>query len=286
MSFSRLITILAIFMLILSGCGKKKQEEKVVEEIPAATQTEDTSDIFDEFYEDEETSESIKTEDESFSSDAPEFISDGRYVVQVSCVLSKELAQDVVRQLEEKGYPAYIAEVENPTTELLGVYHRIRIGGFTGVSKAKDFGDSFLSRDGYEYWVDNRSNDNVGIGGYGLGESSESSSYESSSYESSSSYDTDESATTDSYETSTEPATTESYESTTTEPATTEPAATESYETTTEPAATEPATATSSEPATTTEPATSSEGGDEWETSDDDWGSEGGDDWGSDTTSW
>lgn len=282
MSFSRLITILAIFLLVLSGCGKKKKEEKVVEETPAVEQVEDTSDIFDEFYEDEETGTEEAIKDDFSSSSEPEFSSDGRYVVQVSCVLSKELAEDVVKQLENKGYPAYIAEVENPTTELLGVYHRIRIGGFTGISKAKDFGESFLQRDGYEYWVDNKSNDNVGIGGYGLGESSESSTYESSSYESSSSYDsyettTEPAAATESYESTPEPATTDSYETSpepatpTAEPVTSEPAA--------EPAA-EPAT---SEPTTSTEPAAT--GGDEWETSDDEWGSSD-DEWGSDTTSW
>ena len=185
MPLKSLMIISVIFCIALFGCSKKKGKDSAenIDSLETASlSSEESDDIFEEFYdeegekkEEEETAES-SLEDFPTSSEA-EFNPSGRYVVQVSCVLSKSLADNVASRLENKGYPAYIAEVENPTPELIGTYYRIRIGGFTGVSKARSFAENYLTRDGYEYWVDNRSNDNVGMGGYGLGESS-SGSYE------------------------------------------------------------------------------------------------------------
>jgi len=177
--FSKSITVMCLLLcIILFGCGKKKGKDAAqsIDSLETASLSTESDDIFEEFYEEgEEKKEEKKKEspiDDFPTSSQPEFNPNGRYVVQVSCVLSKSLAQDVASRLENKGYPTYIAEVENPTPELMGLYYRIRIGGFTGVSKARDFGENYLTRDGYEFWVDNRSNDNVGMGGPGLGESS------------------------------------------------------------------------------------------------------------------
>lgn len=190
MSLKLLLSVLIAFGLILNGCGKKKDAENIekitMETLEAETKVveNDTSDIFDEFYEDadkpSESEAAAKTTE--VSSDAepvatqpvtrpPQFNPDGRYVVQVSCVASRTMAQRIVSQLEQRGYPAYIAEVQNPTSELIGMYHRIRIGGFSYVSHAKEFARNYLVPEGYDFWVDNKSNDNVGMDGYGLGTS-------------------------------------------------------------------------------------------------------------------
>lgn len=87
---------------------------------------------------------------------------DGRYVLQVSCVASSELAEKIAKKLEKTGYPVYIAEVQNPTPQLIGNYFRIRIGGFSDRNSAKAFGDSQLTPNGFSFWVDTRSNDNIG----------------------------------------------------------------------------------------------------------------------------
>lgn len=179
-----------ILGLILAGCGKKKTDAAKEAAFAEATGTEsdeatsDSGDIFDEFYSDDEAStlsKDTEAAEDSFEppSSTPEFSPDGRYVVQVSCVASKSLAESVSGKVEARGYPAYVAEVENPTGELIGMYYRVRISGFNYVSAARRFGDDYLVPDGYDFWVDNRSNDNVGLGGYGLGEK-EPAGYESS----------------------------------------------------------------------------------------------------------
>ncbi|MBD3317486.1 MAG: hypothetical protein GF344_16980 [Chitinivibrionales bacterium] len=212
MSYRNWLVAVIVLTAILAGCGKK--EKKAEENSPFPEQTEtaevasaDTGDIFDEFYEDVETETDTQSEsweepapretfstEESYSEDSysttddfeytPQFVTDGRYVVQVSCVGPRPIAEAQVRKLENMGYPAYIAEVESPTPELLGTYYRIRIGGFSAVSDAKEFGEQAMIPAGYNYWVDNRSNDNIGMGGYGLGEGTAgeyNSSYESQS---------------------------------------------------------------------------------------------------------
>ncbi|MCL2844230.1 MAG: SPOR domain-containing protein [Chitinivibrionia bacterium] len=93
----------------------------------------------------------------------------GRYVVQVSTVANPDLANSIAQRFERMGYPAYVARVENPTTSLIGTFFRVRIGGFARVSEANNFGETVLRPLGYDFWVDNRSNDHVGMGGSGLG---------------------------------------------------------------------------------------------------------------------
>ncbi len=258
MHLKDLFGLILILCVLFCGCSKKKQAEEIDNTKIENVASEESDDIFDEFYEDEGKKEA-DAEPEEFrtSSSAPEFNPEGRYVVQVSCVLSKRLAEDVVAKLENKGYPTYIAEVDNPTPDLMGTYQRIRIGGFTGISQAKNFGENYLSQDGYEYWVDNRSNDNVGMGGYeGLGQSS--------------GYESAEPAQPSAAWEDTEPA--PAVESVPAQPVEPEPVATPAPE----PPAPEPvapAPAATPEKATTPPPAE-----DEWGDADDEWGS--------DTTGW
>ncbi|MBD3343486.1 MAG: hypothetical protein GF401_00315 [Chitinivibrionales bacterium] len=191
------LILMAAAVLIFQGCGKKKQESKADEEFatPQVEQKAEEADIFDEFYDESKTEESAPTTQETFSTSSEyatgsdiQFSESGRYTVQVSCVASPTLASNLAQKLQNKGYPAYTAEVTNPTPDLMGTYYRVRIGGFNGYSKAKSFGEDVLQPQGYEYWVDNKSNDNVGMEGYGLGESQSAGTYEdySSDYSTSS----------------------------------------------------------------------------------------------------
>jgi hypothetical protein len=193
------MVVLALFL----GCNKgKNAAEKKAETGKSLTSTADTADIFKEFYSEDtakkgpakKTSGKI-AKNETFSpssaaSSPAEFSENGRYVVQVSCVKSQRFAEKMAGGLKDKGYPAYVSEVQNPTPNLSGAYYRIRIGGFNAFSVAKAFGENTLSQNGYQYWVDKKSNDKVGMEGYGLGAGSgngnATSSYESAAPASSS----------------------------------------------------------------------------------------------------
>ena len=167
-----------IALALFGGCSKKKSSDREFASSArtASSQTPSASqDIFDEFYK-EDTSTSVKSAPVSQTeppvkskSGSPSFVENGRYVVQVSTLPSRSLAEATSTKLSAKGYPAYIAEVNNPTPSLSGTYYRVRIGGFSGISSARAFGTDFLVPDGYDFWVDNRSNDNVGIEGSGMG---------------------------------------------------------------------------------------------------------------------
>jgi len=263
-----LMSLLLIFCILFCGCGKKKKADEAIDQEIESVTTEESDDIFDEFY-DEEGEKKEEPDNFTTPSSTPQFDPNGRYVVQVSCVLSKALAQDVVAKLENKGYPAYIAEVDNPTPDLIGTYQRIRIGGFNGISTAKDFAVDYLTPEGYDYWVDNRSNDNVGMGGYeGLGQSS------GGDYESG--YTSEPAATPPAQDWESSQSEPEPVPATTPEPATQAPA--DDWGTAdpvTTPATTEPAT----QPPAQTTPESGAT------TAEDDWG-EAEDEWGSDTTGW
>jgi hypothetical protein len=181
-----MVTLACVF-----GCSKREKTPamKRSAEIPDISKTapknSDTTDIFKEFYSDDtaqknpakkQNNKSVKAEpkNRTFSpatagASAAEFSEKGRYVVQVSCVKSRAYAKKMAEGLKEKGYPAYVAEVENPTPSLSGDYYRVRIGGFLAYSAAKAFGENTLSQSGLQYWVDKKANDKVGIEGSGLG---------------------------------------------------------------------------------------------------------------------
>lgn len=189
-----------LLVVVIIGCAKKK-EQSDTEFSQSSKNTyqsqSSTADIFEEFYkEDTESPESSTPSSSSkqvsssydntaSSSEPPQFSSNGRYVVQISTVASRTLADRLVEKLEAKGYPAYVAEVQNPTPELFGTYYRVRIGRFAQVSTARDFGNETLKPLGYEFWVDNKANDNIGIEGSGFGETTPASDFNSgSSYQS------------------------------------------------------------------------------------------------------
>jgi hypothetical protein len=182
-----ILVILALFL----GCSKGKNTSAkktggVPEISKTLSSTADTADIFKEFYSEDTakkspagktTGKTRKTagKNETFSpasaasASSADFSENGRYVVQVSCVKSQSFAEKMAGGLKDKGYPAYVAEVQNPTPSLSGTFYRIRIGAFKVFSAAKSFGENTLSPIGYQYWVDKKSNDKVGMEGYGLG---------------------------------------------------------------------------------------------------------------------
>jgi len=178
MNIIRLFFATALLLLVIS-CGKKESKPQAKKNVkPAAAQQKQANgaSLYDEFFENSSDSSSAQSSSSSGKSSSSysdvsdvRFSPNGRYVVQISTVATPELANVIVKKLEKSGYPAYVASVENPTTALLGTYYRVRIGGFDNLSDAKYFGENVLKPLGYDYWVDNKSNDNLGISGSGLG---------------------------------------------------------------------------------------------------------------------
>lgn len=180
-----------ITALMFAGCAKKRNDSSVnhfqqsntsIATNPVKSSVIDSEDIFSEFYKDENTSiqkEKLSSK-ETFTPSAtngaytPSFSQNGRYVIQISTVRSQSLAEEFKVKLEKLGYPAYIAEVQNPTPALNGTFYRIRVGAFSTLSEAKIFGDTVLKSSGYDYWIDYKSNDLVGIDGNSFGNSGSS----------------------------------------------------------------------------------------------------------------
>ncbi|HPW94256.1 MAG TPA: SPOR domain-containing protein [Fibrobacteraceae bacterium] len=131
---------------------KQDSEEPVLQPIQALTTTSKA----------EEATPAQTTKPTSFAStNAIEQGSSGPYVIQVSIQPSKSNANSIVEKLSSNNIDAYIANVEDPG-ELEGTYYRVRIGYFTSIQDAQNFGKQTLEPLGYAWWVDNKSNDNVG----------------------------------------------------------------------------------------------------------------------------
>ena len=169
----------AALIVLFSGCKKDKEAPAVIEEVPttAATPETDTSATLSEepslkqIGKDAKPGSAKKTfhpgASPSASADKAGFSDAGHYVVQVAVFKSKRQAASLVEKLANAGYPAYVAEVENPVPALSGTYHRVRIGKFLKIPDARAFGENTLKPMGYEFWVDNKKNDAVGGDGSG-----------------------------------------------------------------------------------------------------------------------
>ncbi|HLP40531.1 MAG TPA: SPOR domain-containing protein [Fibrobacteria bacterium] len=174
--------------LLAVGCSKKEEPPAVIEEAPAAVNPveTDTSATLSEEPNLQAVGGKAKTAKRAPtatpaagapSAEAAGLSDRGSYVVQVSVFKSARQAAGLVEKLAAQGFPAYVAEVENPTAELSGTYHRVRIGRFQKLADAKAFGEGTLRPAGYDFWVDNKKNDAVGGGGsYSSGESNSPSS--------------------------------------------------------------------------------------------------------------
>ncbi len=155
----RVLTMIAAGIWVVSGC-KKAKNSAVVEEVPAATAVSDSATAMPE----EPSLQKIAPTPSKSSNSEGNFDPKGRFVVQVGVFRSKVQAKHLKEKLSAAGYPAYTAEVESPTPELSGTYHRVRVGRFATLEAAHDFGKNTLKAQGYEYWVDKKSNDHVGGG--------------------------------------------------------------------------------------------------------------------------
>ncbi|MFP4015104.1 MAG: SPOR domain-containing protein, partial [Chitinispirillaceae bacterium] len=173
MALGKFLITAAVCTAVLFGCAQKeKAEDKEFSSTPKPEAKDNSSDVFDEFYVDEgKTDKKDDTESEA-SSYVPQFSENGRYSVQVATHATQGTADQLSSEFNGKGYPAYVAAVDNPTPELMGTYYRIRIGTFDWYSQAKAFGENILKPAGYDYWIDSKSNDNVGIEGSGFGSES------------------------------------------------------------------------------------------------------------------
>jgi hypothetical protein len=168
-----LLIAAAVCGLIFAGCGKKPKQAQVqnIPQIPTtaaptpapapAPAKVDTGDVFKEFYKGPKETKAKTGAPESYT---PEFSENGRYVVQIAAGPSSAGAEELANAFKGKGYPAYVAEVQNPTPEISGTYYRVRIGGFAALADAKAFGENILRPANYDYWVDLKSNDAVGTG--------------------------------------------------------------------------------------------------------------------------
>lgn len=165
---------LCLAAILAVGCKKKEEAPAVIEEAPAAaapTETDTSATLAEEpaLQQVGENGSGKKKEKggaPSASAEAAGFSERGSIVVQVSVFKSARQASNLVEKLAAQGYPAYVAEVENPTPEMSGTYHRVRIGRFQRIADAKAFGENTLRPAGYDFWVDNKKNDAVGSGGY------------------------------------------------------------------------------------------------------------------------
>ena len=176
LSHRYLQSLLAISLaLAFASCKKDKEAPAVIEEVPStATAETDTSATLSE----EPNLQQIGKDKPgsakntfhpsgSPAADQAGFSDAGHYVVQVAVFKSKRQAANLVEKLANSGYPAYVAEVENPVPALAGTYHRVRIGKFLHIPDARAFGDNTLKPMGYDYWIDNKKNDAVGGDGSG-----------------------------------------------------------------------------------------------------------------------
>jgi hypothetical protein len=161
MTLRGFIVVSGIIALVTVGCGKKQPRPETVTP-PSLTGQKDTTDVFEEFYSD--TKEPEKKVSPTFSmnepaSYVPAFKSGGAYAVQVATMASRWLADELATELKEKGYPAYVSEVQNPRKDLQGTYYRVRIGSFASIPEAKTFGENVLKPAHYDFWVDRKSNE-------------------------------------------------------------------------------------------------------------------------------
>jgi cell division septation protein DedD len=187
MKMIKFLIVAPALIALFAGCAKKqRQTDSEFTQSPVVNETKQSQDIFDEFYKEENGASNSRngygtkqsnsdSQSKSASAYSPGFSESGSIVIQISTLHSQKMADNLASRFNAKGYPSYVVTVQNPTPALEGSYYRVRIGTFKGITAAREFGENILKTEGYEYWIDNKSNDNIGIEGNGLGESGKNS---------------------------------------------------------------------------------------------------------------
>ena len=174
-TWSLTLCVASLAGALLCSCGEKEEivpemqantpapaEKKVEQQAPAAEEPELVPiQSLSQDAQPEEKAEPAKAESAPVASGSIQQQSEGAFVIQVSIQASKKAANNVVSKLSDQGIKAYVAEVENPG-ELEGTFYRVRVGYFSTIANAQQFGKEVLAPQGYAGWVDNRKNDRIG----------------------------------------------------------------------------------------------------------------------------
>ena len=168
------IGAITLSCVLLAACGSKEEqpvpqpEAKPVVEAPAPAPVQEAAPAPEPVQEEPAlvpiqslSEEQSAPETHAAPISAVEQESSGPFVIQVSIQPSRRAANSVVSKLSDQGIKAYVAEVENPG-ELEGTFYRVRVGYFSSIASAQQFGKEVLAPQGYAGWVDNRKNDRIG----------------------------------------------------------------------------------------------------------------------------
>ena len=165
-----ILGVITLSIALLSACGSKEEKTEPQAEVKPAVETPaPVQEAAPEPAQEEPALVPIQSlsEEKAAPAEAPapvssvEQESSGPFVIQVSIQASKKAANNVVSKLSDQGIKAYVAEVENPG-ELEGTFYRVRVGYFSSIANAQQFGKEVLAPQGYAGWVDNRKNDRIG----------------------------------------------------------------------------------------------------------------------------
>jgi cell division septation protein DedD len=168
-----LIGAITLSCALLCACGSKEEQPAPQAEVKPAVETPAPAPVEEaapEPVQEEPALVPIQSlsEEKAAPAEAPaapvstiEQEASGPFVIQVSIQPSRRAANNVVSKLSDQGIKAYVAEVENPG-ELEGTFYRVRVGYFSTIANAQQFGKEVLAPQGYAGWVDNRKNDRIG----------------------------------------------------------------------------------------------------------------------------
>ena len=143
------ITFLALLFLA-SNCGGKKEEEIVAQKSRLVVVPQSTGAVEKAITPAQKETTQVEVEKKAVPEKTIPYDREGRFTVQVCSYKNRDLAEQLVQQLESKGYPAYMEAKERTKN------FRVRIGYFKTVEDADRFGAHFKRREGLDYWVDNR----------------------------------------------------------------------------------------------------------------------------------
>jgi len=153
----RFLLSLTCTALLFAACSKE-DESAAAETAPAPQAKEEAQPEFSDMEELRSDAQPVKSVETDVG--VPQPASHGLYVLQVGVWDNAPSARKQAKELEANGIPAYVVKVENPGG-LQGEFWRVRIGYFSTVPDARKYGETLKSK-GIAFWIDNKSNDDVG----------------------------------------------------------------------------------------------------------------------------